>query len=201
MLHCPASSSLPINADTFSSLLNATRVEASGGLVVNIGAAFSPSGSHHLHSNVDHSWKFFFAHAARLNLSLVAFEGSAAFASNEKLLAGKYAEFVPRITSLNEYVSSHTIASKLALLGVAPTADASHERPPASASHSRRRVPPLQHEGQDCWLSCNSSHGACHFCGRGGACCRRGFAGSPAECGFGSIGCAATHCCVDHALP
>ena len=51
------------------------------------------------------------------------------------------------------------------------------------------------HEAQDCWLACGQAQGACNFCGSSGACCRRGFAGSPAECGFGAAGCTTTHCC------
>ena len=48
-------------------------------------------------------------------------------------------------------------------------------------------------------MPCKKQQGACSYCGRAGACCKRGYEGAPAECGLGSRGCAENHCCTSSA--
>ena len=59
-------------------------------------------------------------------------------------------------------------------------------------------LPEMMNLEVECWLGgCGESQGACaDFCGSRGACCRSGWADSPQECGYGSLGCADYHCCV-----
>ena len=66
----------------------------------------------------------------------------------------------------------------------------------------------LQNAGHNCWAACSQTQGACpSFCGSGGACCARGFADAPWQCGgtplqrTSSIGCDGFHCCVLAAPP
>ena len=53
-----------------------------------------------------------------------------------------------------------------------------------------------RHASENCWLPCGEAQGACPFCGKLGACCKRDHPDSPAECGHGSSGCLDKHCCV-----
>ena len=58
----------------------------------------------------------------------------------------------------------------------------------------------LMNAGLDCWNGCNMMQGSCPgFCGSQGACCSMNFAGSPPECGSGSLGCQGGHCCTQSA--
>lgn len=41
---------------------------------------------------------------------------------------------------------------------------------------------PLRNGGKDCWGSCRKGGFCPHFCGKGNACCRRGWSRDPAEC-------------------
>ena len=66
---------------------------------------------------------------------------------------------------------------------------------PADNNHARTGRNPLKHNNQDCWKAC-SKQGECSWCGTQGACCRRGFKKSPAECGSGRLGCSLSHCCT-----
>ena len=52
----------------------------------------------------------------------------------------------------------------------------------------------LDNQLEDCWNECGRQGGECSFCGSGGACCRQGWGGDPAECGGG--GCGNFHCCI-----
>ena len=61
--------------------------------------------------------------------------------------------------------------------------------------------PELRHAGTDCWAACSQRQGACAHCGARGACCRGGFPASPAECGYGTLGCLGDHCCTLMHLP
>lgn len=44
------------------------------------------------------------------------------------------------------------------------------------------RTAPLQHAGEDCFDPCNKTGGYCGFCGKGNACCRKGWEKNPSEC-------------------
>ena len=57
--------------------------------------------------------------------------------------------------------------------------------------------PGLLNAGRDCWAGCGQAQGYCPtlFCGAAGACCRKGFPGSPWPCDSGERGCAERHCC------
>ena len=66
---------------------------------------------------------------------------------------------------------------------------------PADDNHTRTGRKPLMHNNQVCWKAC-SKQGECSWCGTQGACCRRGFKESPAECGSGRLGCPLLHCCT-----
>jgi len=44
------------------------------------------------------------------------------------------------------------------------------------------RTAPLQHAGEDCFDRCNKTGGYCSLCGKGNACCRKGWAKNPTEC-------------------
>ena len=75
--------------------------------------------------------------------------------------------------------------------------------PPPSPSPPPPSPPPVPppldviNRGSDCWNGCSSIQGMCAaFCGPRGACCMVGFAGSPWECGSGSLGCNGFHCCI-----
>ena len=56
--------------------------------------------------------------------------------------------------------------------------------------------PPVENAERQCWHPCSQANGACpQFCGSDGSCCHLGLSYSP-ECGFGSIGCQGSACCV-----
>ena len=104
---------------TIASLLADMRIELNGGLVVNLGAALRPAGARTVRSNVDDAWTFFFAHGAKSNLSMLAFEGSPqSFAINNAILTSSQPGLLQRITSVNAYVSSHTIVAEFTRRGV-----------------------------------------------------------------------------------
>lgn len=44
------------------------------------------------------------------------------------------------------------------------------------------RTAPVQHAGEDCFDPCNKTGGYCSFCGKGNACCRKGWEKNPTEC-------------------
>jgi hypothetical protein len=61
----------------------------------------------------------------------------------------------------------------------------------------------VKHVGESCHHECDGQSGPCsEFCGSAGSCCRLGFQEEDAKeenkrtCGFGSIGCENSHCCV-----
>ena len=58
-----------------------------------------------------------------------------------------------------------------------------HAKAAQQAAATAIGEPSLQNIGQDCWYECKQSSGFCDFCGRGNACCRKGYdADSPKEC-------------------
>ena len=79
-----------------------------------------------------------------------------------------------------------------------PSPPAPSPPPPSPPSPAQPPPPRVQNLGVECWDGCGSTQGFCAgFCGVFGACCRLGFAGSPAECGAGTEGCDGNHCCVE----
>ena len=76
-----------------------------------------------------------------------------------------------------------------------PGSNQTSSGPTAGARRRRHRADKNHTIGDNCWKAC-SKQGECSWCGTQGACCRRGFKKSPAECGSGRLGCSLSHCCT-----